>query len=173
MTTNDILSVICQWLNSLGYKAIKGPSDNPAPSGRYISVTLGPTRQHGDVLVPGPVSDAETEPKYKTVMQVASIQLYEVEGDGEWLRDIRNRLQLSDVDDFINSHTPHEPGKDNRFSVWDIGDIVDNSSQDGGYWIRQRTMTFDVQFYDHIAHTAENAPRMASVDFEIETRTTN
>lgn len=167
MKTDDILSVICQWLNSLGYKAIKAPSNNPAPDGRYVSVNLGPIRQHGDMLVPGPVKDGSTERKYKAVMQVATLQLYEVEGDGEWLRDIRSRLQLDDIKAFIDRQIPEEPGKDNGFSVWEIGEIVDNGFQDGAYFIQQRTMTFDVQFYDYYDHTAENAPRMASVGFSL------
>ena len=162
MTFDALLSVICQWINSLGYKAIQTPSDNPAPSGRYIAVGIGGTRQHGDMMVPGPVSRAEV--KYKSIMQVAQVQLYEVEGDGEWLRDIRNRMNTDELDEFVNEKLPTgEDGLDNGFAVWDIGEVVDNSSQDGAFWIRQRTMTFDVQFMDYIKMTVETAPRMMSV----------
>lgn len=169
MTADLLLSLVCQWLNSLGYKAIKAPSDNPAPAGRYISVSLGSVRQVGDMLVPGPVPDDYTgTPKYKAFMQVASIQLYEVEGDGEWLRSIRNRLQLDGIDDFIANHVTPEPGKDAGFSIWEIGEIVDNSSQDGAYWIRQKTLNFDAQFYDYIAHTSSDAPAIKTVEFSFE-----
>lgn len=165
MTSDLIKSLLCQWLNSRGYKAIKAPSDNPAPAGRYISVNIGNVRQHGDMFIPGPVDEAAETPKYKSIMQVASVTLYEVEGEGEWLRDIRNRLQTDEFVEFAADRIEKEPGKDNSISVWELGEIVDNSSQDGGYWIRQRTMSFDVQFLDHIEH---NVLRMASVDFELQ-----
>lgn len=160
MTNVVLLSLICRWLNGLGYKAIQAPSDNPAPAGRHIAVALTSTRQHGDMLVPGPLKNPEQK-KYRSIMQVAQVQLYEVEGDGEWLRDIRNRMQGTELDDFIAGECPvGDDGLDNGFSVWDIGDIVDNSSQDGAFWIRQRTMTFDCQFMDHIEH---KTPRIESV----------
>lgn len=162
MTSSTILSVLCQWLNSIGYKAIQAPSDNPAPSGRYISVAMGGTRQHGDMMVPPPVSGDGKN--YKSIMQVAQVQLYEVEGDGEWLRDIRNRMDTDELDEFVKEKLPTgDDGLDNGFSVWDVGEIADNSTQDGGFWIRQRTMTFDVQFMDYIAVTSTTAPRMMSV----------
>lgn len=158
MTRQDILSIFCRFINGNGIKAIQGPSDNPAPKGKYISIVLGGVRQIGEKLVPGPANGKE---KSKEFMQVATIQLYEVEGDGEALRKIRNLLQTDEFDEFVMD--AFRETSDGGFSVWDISDITDNSSQDGAFWIEQRTMTVDVQFYDRIAHTDEDAPRMASV----------
>lgn len=158
MTTASILSILCQWINGLGYKAIQGPSNNPAPAGRYISVVAQGTRQHGDMLVPGPVHGNQV--KYKSSMQVLQVQLYEVEGDGEWLRDIRNRMQCDEFDAFVKSKVPASV-KDDGFEVWEIGEIVDNGFQDGTFYIQQKTMTADFQYSDYILHTT---PRMESVD---------
>lgn len=158
MTRSDILSVFCRFLNGNGVKAIQGPSDNPAPKGRHVAVTMGGVRQIGEKLVPGPANGKE---KAKEFMQVATVQLYEVEGDGEALRKVRNLLQTNDFDAFVRKSFPE--AEDGGFAVWDISDITDNSSQDGAFWIEQRTMSVDVQFYDRIAHTDETAPRMESV----------
>lgn len=170
MTSVLLLSILCQWINSITdgngnhpYKAIQGPSNNPAPAGRYISVVAQNTRQVGDVMVPGPKKNA-SDVKYKTVMQVTNVQFYEVEGDGEWLRDLKNRMQLDEFGEFVAQHVVAEQGKDNGFSVWEIGEIVDNGFQDGPYYIQQRTMTADFQFYDHIVQTTE---RMAGVSGNI------
>lgn len=160
MTREELLSAFCRFINGLGYKAVKGPTDNPAPLGCYISVVLGGVRQVGDMFIPGPANGKE---KVRETMQVATVQFYEVEGDGERLRDIRNRLQGDEFDKFVKAEFPETAGQDNKFSVWDISDITDNSSQDGPFWIEQRTMTADVQFYDHLAHTDENSPRMLGV----------
>lgn len=155
MTRQDILSAICRFINGNGIKAIQGPSDNPAPKGSYVSITMGGVRQVGETLVPGP---ANGKKKSKEFMQVATVQLYEVEGDGEALRKIRNLLQTDEFDEFVMD--AFGGTSDGEFAVWDISDITDNSSQDGAFWIEQRTMTVDVQFYDRIAHAA---PRMNSV----------
>lgn len=159
MTSVLLLSILCQWINSLTdsnnvplYKAIQGPSNNPAPAGRYISIVSQNVRQVGDIMVPGPKKDSD-DVKFKTAMQVMNVQFYEVEGDGEWLRDLKNRMQMQEFDEFVASHVTVESGKDNGFSVWEIGEIVDNGFQDGPYFIQQKTMTADFQFYDHIAHT--------------------
>ena len=158
MTRSDILSVFCRFLNRNGVKAIQGPSDNPAPKGTHVAVTMGGVRQIGEILVPGPANGKE---KSKEFMQVATVQLYEVEGDGEALRKVRNLLQTDEFDEFVMD--AFSETADGGFAVWDISDITDNSSQDGAFWIEQRAMTVDVQFYDRIAHTDEIAPRMESV----------
>lgn len=155
MTSDDIKSVICMWLNSLGYKAIKAPSNNPAPAGRHIALNLTSTRQWGDMLIPGPRRDEKSPKKHKAVMQVSQVQLYEVEGDGDWLRDIRNRIVDGQLGRYVSGQFKStEDGRDTGFSVWEIGDIVDNGMQDGAYWIDQKTMTFDVQFNDYLEHDA-------------------
>lgn len=160
MTVPLILSLLCQYINAMGYRAIQGPSNNPAPEGMYISVVAGNVRQIGDRMIPGPAEKADH--RYKEIMKVLSVQFYEVEGNGEAIRNIQNALQSDDFDSFVESNKPatqHEI--DTGFSVWEIGDIIDNSTQDGTFFIAQKTMTADFQFYDHVEHTA---PRIMSVN---------
>ena len=160
MTVPLILSILCQYINGLGYKAVQGPSNNPAPEGMYISVVAGNVRQHGDRIIPGPATAADH--KFKEIMKVLSVQFYEVEGDGEAIRAIQNALQSDDFDSFVESHKPaNQYGLDTGFSVWEIGDIVDNTTQDGTFYIQQKTMTADFQFLDHVAHVS---PRIESVN---------
>lgn len=188
MTGNDLLTILCQFINKeLKIKAIKGPSNNSAPEERpYVTVYLQNVRQVGDRFIPGPVRGAKAPifidggnvaatgeaatgdvpvRKYKAVMQVANVQFYGVEDDGEALRKIRNALQSYEFDSFVAAHvTPREDGDDAGFSVWEIGDIVDNGFQDGTFYIQQKTMVADFQFYDFIEHTT---PRMESVDLSL------
>lgn len=188
MTGNDLLTILCQFINKeLKIKAIKGPSNNSAPEERpYVTVYLQNVRQVGDRFIPGPVRGAQAPifidggnvaatgeaatgdvpvRKYKAVMQVANVQFYGVEDDGEALRSIRNALQSDEFDSFVATHvTPREDGDDAGFSVWEIGDIVDNGFQDGTFYIQQKTMVADFQFYDFIEHTT---PRIESVDVSL------
>lgn len=188
MTRNELLTIICDYVtDELGIACIKGPSNNPAPPERpYVTVYLQNVRQVGDRFIPGPVRGAQAPifldgaigsasgeaatgdvpvRKYKAVMQVANVQFYGVEDDGEALRKIRNALQSDEFDSFVAAHvTPREDGDDAGFSVWEIGDIVDNGFQDGTFYIQQKTMVADFQFYDFIEHTT---PRMESVDLSL------
>lgn len=160
MTVPLILSILCQYINGMGYKAVQGPSNNPAPEGLYISVVPGNVRQVGDRIIPGPAVAADH--KYKEIMKVLTVQFYEVEGDGEAIRAVQNALQSEEFDAFVAANKPAtQHSIDTGFSVWEIGDIIDNSMQDGTYFIQQKTMTADFQFYDRVAHTA---PRMMSVN---------
>lgn len=161
MTTVELLSIVCRWINEkLGYKAIQGPSNNPAPKGRYISVVMQNVRQVGDIMVPGPRSEDGTTNKYKTAVKVASIQLYEVEGDGDWLRNIQNGLQSDEFCEFVEKNSPELDGLDTGFSVWEIGDIVDNGFQDGTFYFQQKTMSFDAQFHDYLEHRTQRMERI-------------
>ena len=161
MTSVDLLSIICKWLNEkIGYKSVQGPSNNPAPEGRYISVVLLNVHQVGEIMRPGPLSDDGTRNKYMPAVKEASIQLYEVEGDGDWLRNVQNGLQSDEFDEYVKENVAVGEGLDTGFSVWEIGDIVDNGIQDGTFYIQQKTMTFNVQFHDFIEN---RTGRMESV----------
>ena len=165
MTGDMLLTILCDYVtDELGIVCIKGPSNNPAPAARpYVTVYLQHVRQVGERFIPGPVSGQES--KSKAVMQVANVQFYGVEDDGEALRSIRNALQSDEFDSFVAAHvTPREDGDDAGFSVWEIGDIVDNGFHDVTFYIRQKTMVADFQFYDFIEHAT---PRMESVDLSL------
>ena len=188
MTRNELLTILCDYVtDELGIVCIKGPSNNPAPAARpYVTVYLQNVRQVGDRFIPGPVRGAQAPifidggnapatgnaatgdvpaKKYKAVMQVANVQFYGVEDDGEALRKIRNALQSDEFDAYVAAHVEtRDDGDDAGFAVWEIGDIVDNGFQDGTFYIQQKTMVADFQFYDFIEHTT---PRMESVDVSL------
>ena len=156
MTRNDLLTILCRFVeNELHFKAFKGPSNNPAPAERpYITVYLQNVRQVGDRMIPGPVHGGQR--KSKAYMKVATVQFYEVEGDGEAMREIQNALQSDEFDAFVEANVePRDDGLDAGFSVWEIGDVVDNGFQDGTFFIQQKTMTADFQFFDYEEHTTQ------------------
>ena len=157
MTGDGLLTIICQFVNGeLGIRAIKGPSNNPAPKERpYVTIYLQNVRQVGERMNPGPVREGQR--KSKAIMQVANVQFYGVEDDGEALRAIRNALQSDEFDAFVESKLdPREDGNDPGFSVWELGDIVDNGFQDGTFYSHQKTMMADFQFYDFVEHTTRS-----------------
>lgn len=166
MTSEMIRSVICEWINSMGIVAIQSPTNTPAPSGLHIAVSTQGVRPHGSFMKRG----VKGEGRANAMQYVATIQLYEVEGDGDTLRMVRNSLETHDFDAFIAIKFPDTIDGESKFSVWEIGEIQDNSSQDGQYFIKQNTMTFDVQFNDFIENNTE---RMNSVTGKINNETLN
>lgn len=161
MTGPELLAILCRYINGMGIKAIQGPSNNPAPSERpYLTVYLQNVRQVGDRMIPPPVRPGETASI--AIMKVATVQFYEVEGDGEAMRSVQNALQSDEFDAFVAQQAGTRPdGHDAGFSVWEIGEVVDNGFQDGTFFIPQKTMTAEFQFYDFIGHSE---PRIESAD---------
>lgn len=156
MTGKELLTILCKYINEeLHITAIKGPSNNPAPViTPYVTVYLQNVRQVGDRMIPGPVHGGQR--KSKAYMKVATVQFYEVEGDGEAMRSIQNALQSDEFDAFVEANVePRDDGLDAGFSVWEIGDVVDNGFQDGIFFIQQKTMTADFQFFDYEEHTTQ------------------
>ena len=156
MTRDELLTILCKYINEeLHITANKGPSNNPAPVlTPYVTVYLQNVRQVGDRMIPGPASAGNA--KVKAFMKVALVQFYEVEGDGEAMRAIQNALQSDGFDNFVASNvTARADGHDAGFSVWEIGDVVDNGFQDGTFYIQQKTMTAEFQFFDYEEHTTQ------------------
>lgn len=147
MTIDDIKMAVCTWLNtnSLG-PAMVTPTSNPAPEGKYIAVRDLGVDQFGRPIKanPGNVADANDT----SFMQVADIIVTEVEGEGDTLREIRNRMQLPAFRTFAEGQ---------GFTVWDIGSIMNNDTADGEFWIRQKSFTFKAQFVDKVKSSAVRA----------------
>lgn len=147
MTITDIKSNICTWLNSnsLG-PAIVTPTSNPAPQGKYIAVRDLGVDQHGEPLraKPGATANAN-DAKF---LMVAELVMTEVEGDGDTLREIRNRMQLPDFRSWAESQ---------GFTIWEIGSIMNNDTVDGEFWIKQKSFTFGVNFVDDIKSSSVRA----------------
>lgn len=138
MTIDGIKAAICTWLNTnnLG-PAIATPTSNPAPEGKYIAVRDLGVDQFGEPLraKPGNVANAN-DAKF---LMVVDIVMTEVEGDGDTLRKIRNKMQLKEFRTWAESQ---------GFTIWDIGSIMNNDTADGEFWIKQKSFTFGVNFVD-------------------------
>lgn len=147
MTITQIKSLVCTWLNTnnLG-PAIVSPTSTPAPSGKYIAVRDLGVDQFGAPIKAKPGSVADTN--NTSFMQVADIVMTEVEGEGDTLREIRNRMQLPAFRTWAESH---------GFTIWDIGSIMNNDTADGEFWIRQKSFTFGVNFVDKVKSSAVRA----------------
>lgn len=143
MTVFDIKDIVCLWLSSHGYSAVKAPTSKPAAGGTYVSVAVGDIFQDGSAMMPPPG-------KQDIVFQhIATVNLYEVYGDGEVLRNIKNLLQTDDFDNFANSRFQIDE-KDRSLSVWETGDIEETSRKDGDFWITEKALSFQVAFNDFI-----------------------
>lgn len=147
MTIDSIKSLLCTWLNTnnLG-PAIVTPTSKPAPSGKYIAVRDLGVDQFGAPIKSKPGIVADTDDT--SFMQVADIVMTEVEGEGDTLREIRNRMQLPAFRSWAETQ---------GFTIWDIGSIMNNDAADGKFWIRQKSFTFGVNFVDKVKSSAVRA----------------
>ena len=147
MTITDIKKAVCTWLNTntLG-PAIVTPTSNPAPNGKYIAVRDLGVEQFGSPIKAKPGNVADTNDA--SFMQVAGLVITEVEGDGDTLREIRNRMQLTAFRNWAETQ---------GFTLWEIGSIMKNDTADGEFWIRQKSFTVEVNFVDKVKSSAERA----------------
>ena len=144
MKAEDIRAAVCRWISSMGIRAVQSPSNAPAPAGTHIAVSVLGVTQHGSEMHPAP-----GEGRRFVYQHVATVQLYEVEGEGDDLRRVKDSLQNDRFDAFVKETFRDGTGLDYGFSVWEIGEIQDVTSQDGPFFVRQNTFTFEVQFNDH------------------------
>ena len=162
-----LMKIFARWIEKeIGLEAVIGPTNNPAPKGEHIAIAMTNIRQEGDPFIPPPKRSAEDK-HYIAYMYVAQVQFYEVEGNGSSIRKLRNSFHSDRFDDFVAKQTKDD-SLDFGFSIWSIGDIVDNGTQDGTYYISQKTLVVDFQFYDYEESTAEN---MQSVTMELNNKT--
>lgn len=160
MTAAELKACVCEWVNSLGVTAVQEPSNHPAPDGLHVAVSLQSVEQYGrDMVQPEPDEDAGA---YVTIQYVATLRLYEVDGDGETLRSVRNSFGTPSFAEHVADTFPDsEDGRDLGFSVWELGSLQAADSQDGdGNWVRQWTFTATCQFNDFVS---ADAPRLLSV----------
>jgi hypothetical protein len=147
MTIDGIKKAVCTWLNSNGFgPAMVTPTSAPAPEGKYIAVRDLGVEQFGRHIKARP-GNVENE-NNASFMQVADIVMTEVEGEGDTLREIRNRMQLPAFRTWAEGQ---------GFTIWDIGSIMNNDTADGEFWIRQKSFTFQAQFVDEVASSAVRA----------------
>lgn len=137
MKVDQIKGAICRFFNNReGFENcpfIKAPSNKPAPAGNYIAVGLEAVQQEGRKFAPGPGAGAFS------FSNVATLYLFEVEGDGDKLRRARNVMQTPDFT---------EMAEEAGFSVWEPSAIVKVDTFDGVDYVRQWRMTLTVNFID-------------------------
>ena len=140
MTLDAIKSAICAWITSLGFVAVKSPTNHPSPEGEFYAVSTGLITGIGTEEKPKPGTSGKG-----AFHNLVSVQIYEVEGTGDGIAKIRSSLLTDEFTAFIDARFENA---DDRISVWEINDIQEVSSMDGPYTILQRTFTFDVEYID-------------------------
>lgn len=156
MQVDDIKKAVCFWINTWhggDPVAIVTPSDHEAPSGTYIAVRDLGVENFGRPLKPPPGSRADENPT--RFLYVAELQITEVEGAGELLRSIRNEMLLENFREYAEK---------NGFTLWTVGDIVNNDMEVGKFWVRQKSFGVSVNFTDVVMRSHEKAE---SVGLEI------
>lgn len=147
-TVDDVKKRVCTWINSLDVEvqAIVTPTSHEAPAGRYIAVRDLGVNQFGRPLKaePGTVANENDTHFIYTV----DLVITEVEGEGDKLREIRALMQLPPFRDYAS-----EQG----FTLWSIGDIVNNDMADGEFWIRQKAFNVTVNFVGSVKYSAVRA----------------
>lgn len=140
---DEIKAFFCRVINGwgLGVKAIQTPTNKPAPNGTYIAVRDSYIEQHGMPLTPAPGQNNK-----QTFLQLLGLVITEVEGNGYFLREIRNCLQTESFRVLAESE---------GLSLWSMGEIQVNNFQDGDFWIRQSFFNLRVEFSDTLEYNAE------------------
>lgn len=148
MTISEIKRNICIWINSLdlGATAIITPTSHEAPAGTYIAVRDLGVSHYGEPLKPKPTNTGT--PNDTAFIYTADIIVTEVEGEGDILRNIRNLMQLPTFRNQMEAV---------GFTLWEVGDIMNNDVQDVDFWVKQKSFTFTVNFTDHVAYSAQRA----------------
>ena len=148
MTTDDIKTCIANWITDAGFVAVKLPTNTAAQNGKYFAVGVNHLTQYGNTTKPSP-SEALT---HKRVAQyVATVVVHEVAGSGDTLRKLRNDFGSEEFLAFVRGRfNVLNDELDHAFSVWDIGDIVDETINDSDFFIQQYVLSFRVSFNDFI-----------------------
>lgn len=148
MTVDDVKKSICTWINSLnkGVPAIVAPTSHQAPEGRYIAVRDIDVEQFGRPIKakPGRVANENDTSFIYTV----DLVITEVDGEGDTLREIRALMQLDSFRAVAQAQ---------GFTLWRIGDIMNNDVLEGSFWIRQKAFTAKANFVDAVRHSALRA----------------
>ena len=147
-TVDDIKKRVCTWINSLdkGVPAIVTPTSHQAPEGRYIAVRDLGVDQFGRPIKakPGNVANANDTSFVYTV----DLAVTEVDGEGDTLREIRALMQLDTFRSWADTQ---------GFTLWTIGDIMNNDMADGDFWIRQKSFIVKVNFVNNIKSSGVRA----------------
>jgi hypothetical protein len=131
MTEAGLEKALCSLLSSLGLKAVRTRECKEAPQGCYYSVGVSSVDPVGKLHACMSSTGA--------YQYSATVVVWEVEGTGEGIRAF---AQAVDSAEFRT--TAEELG----FSIWDIGSIMDMSTLDGAFWIRQKRMEVLCAFSD-------------------------
>lgn len=156
MTIQQLKSLICTFLNQkgLGVPFIVAPFTSAAPVGTYIAVNCLSVKQDGSIMQMSPnISNGNA-----LVQNVANLALYEVEGDGDILRRVRNLLQLPEFIDFLAK---------NDVTIWGVGEIIPLDTYDGDFHIRQWVFDFYTNFEDKEILNKETILSVDDVDLKI------
>ena len=157
MSVDEILEKICIYMDGLfpTVPFIISPFSGAAPDGKYVAVRMddveplsmyamksGASKQIGDKNLSFP---------YKGL-----IYFTEVEGDGETIRNIANKVRTKEFLDYC---------KENNFSFsYMNGNIIDNTVNDGNkFFVSQKYFSLYVSWIDRVV---DNTLNILGVDLE-------
>lgn len=145
---NEIKKCIASFLNKKGYKTIVSPTNNPAPKGKYFSVSHTSVSDYGNKIL-----DRYKEDTYSDVYQsVMSLVIHEIDGDGDDLRKVKQLIQTNDFQDHVDQwfYNEEENKKYNSFTIQNVESITSLNMLDGSFFVEQSVFQFDVMFNDYI-----------------------
>ena len=148
MTLDDIKTAICNWISDKGEQTLKLPTNSAAVPGRYFAVGINHIGQYGTTTTPPP---SEYGVNKRVAQYVATVVVHEVAGSGDKLREFRNDFGSEEFLQFVRKRfNTLNDGLDHAFSVWDIGDIVEETINDSDFYIQQYVVSFRLCFNDFI-----------------------
>lgn len=158
MTQNGILELLCTYLNGLELDCtfVVGPLSEAAPEGEHCSLYFGDAEAVGlNPMYPGPVKVAGEKKIYYP--WVGSIYLTEIEGTGETIRKVANKLRTRE---FL------EYSKANAFTVMGVSPITSVNFSTSDFYVSQKRITLSVNWIDE-----ENATALSFISVEGESTT--
>lgn len=139
MTEDELEGMLCTLITTMGLKAVRSRECKQAPAGTYYSVGIQSV-DHAGTLHETATRDP-LNPRQRVYQNVANVAIWEVEGKGEGIRAIRNRIDTESFRDTARAQ---------GVAIWTIGSIIDLSNNDDGFWIRQKRMEIVCAFNDYV-----------------------
>ena len=137
MTETEIEKFFCTFISSMGLVAVRSRECKQAPVGTYYSV--GVTSVDSAGTLHETATRDPLEPRQRVYQNVATLVVWEVEGERDGIRTLRNRIDTASF-----RAQAYEFG----LSIWGMGSIMDMSTTDGPFWIRQKRMEITLAFTD-------------------------
>lgn len=148
----EIKKCISNFLITKGYKTIVSPTNNPAPKGKYFSVSHTSVSDYGNKILDRYKEEHEEDTYSDVYQSVMSVVIHEIDGDGDDLRKVKQLIQTNDFQNHVDKwfYNEEENKKYNSFTIQNIESISSLNMLDGSFFVEQSVFQFDVMFNDYI-----------------------